>query len=101
MGLGFSRQAEFVGDVGFGNRIGQAAFTAAIAISNEGQETPNHSARKQLANIVIMNWSFIRESFLRSVLTQVPNDATSEEELADAVAAVWDTIALAMFPGSE
>lgn len=95
------KQAELIENATIGNRIGQAAFSAAIAISNEAPETPNHAARKQLANTVIMNWAFTRESFLRSVLTQLSSGDPSDEELCDAVAAIWDAIALAMYPGLE
>lgn len=101
MVLELRKQAELIENPALGNRIGQAAFLAAIAISNEAPETPNHAARKQLANTVIMNWAFTRESFLRSVLTQLSKEEPTDEEINNAVAAVWNVIALAMFPGSE
>ena len=50
MVLELRKQAELIENPALGNRIGQAAFLAAIAISNEAPETPNHAARKQLAN---------------------------------------------------
>ena len=99
--LTLEKQALIIGVSGFLDRVGQAVFTAAIAISNEAPETPNHAVRKQLANTVIMNWAFARESFLRSVLTQLSKEEPTDEEINNAVAAVWNVIALAMFPGSE
>lgn len=101
MALELRKQAELIENPALGDRIGQAAYTAAIAISNEAPETPKHTARKQLANAVVMNWAFVREAFLRTVLTQLSSEEPSDSELGNAVAAVWDTIALAMFPGSE
>lgn len=101
MTLELRKQAELIENPVIGNLVGQAAFAAAIAISNEAPETPKHTARLQLANAVVMNWAFVREAFLRTVLTQLSSEEPSDSELGNAVAAVWDTIALAMFPGSE
>lgn len=98
MALQFENQAELIENSIVQNKIGQAAFTAAIAISNEAPETPNHIARVQLANTVIVNWSFVRESFMRCVLTQIPSEDPTDAEISNAVSAVWNTIALAMFP---
>ena len=101
MALELRKQAELMENPVIGNLVGQAAFAAAIAISNEAPETPKHTARLQLANAVVMNWAFVREAFLRTVLTQLSSEEPSDSELGNAVAAVWNVIALAMFPGSE
>ena len=93
-----AKQAELANDVLFASKVGQSAFTAAIAISNEAPETPFHVARVQLVNAVIANWQFVRESFLRCVLTQIPSEDPTDVEISNAVAAIWNTIALAMFP---
>ena len=100
MAIKLAKQAELASDSLFISKVGQATFTAAIAISNEAPETPNHVARVQLANTIIVNWSFVRESFLRCVLTQIPSEEPTDVEISNAVAAVWNTIALAMFPHS-
>lgn len=100
MVLELRKQAKLIENPALGNRIGQAAYTAAIAISNEAPETPNHSARKQLVNTVIVNWAFVRESFMRCVLTQISTEDPTDVEISNAVAAIWNTIALAMFPQS-
>lgn len=98
MAIALGKQAELASDSLYTSKVGQAAFTAAIAISNEAPETPNHIARVQLVNTVIANWQFVRESFLRCVLTQIPSEEPTDAEISNAVAAVWNTIALAMFP---
>lgn len=98
MTLELRKQAELMENPVIGNLVGQAAFAAAIAISNEAPETPKHTARLQLVNTVIMNWAFTRESFLRSVLTQLSKEEPTDEEINNAVAAVWNVIASAMFP---
>lgn len=101
MALNLSKQAELVSDPLFGGRVGMAVYTAAIAISNEGQETPNHSARLSLAQTVLTNWALVRTSFLCAVATQLSSPTASDEEISNGISAVWNVIALAMFPGSE
>lgn len=101
MALTFEKQAILFNDPIQANRIGQAVFTAAIAISNEAPETPNHSARLSLAQTAVINWPLVRESFVRAVTTQLNSPTPSDSGISNGVAAVWDVIALAMFPVSE
>ena len=53
MALELRKQAELMENPVIGNLVGQAAFAAEIAISNEASETPKHTARLQLANAVV------------------------------------------------
>lgn len=101
MAIGLQEQSYFISEPIFADKIGQAIFTAAIAISNEAPETPNHTARLNLSRMVIVNWELVQTSFLRAVATQLISPTLSDEEINNAVAAVWNTIALAMFPVSE
>lgn len=101
MALTFEKQVILFNDPIQADRIGQAVFTAAIAISNEAPETPNHSARLSLAQAVVITWPLVRESFARAVATQLNSPTASDEEISNGISAVWNVIALAMFPGSE
>lgn len=98
MALALEKQALLVGNAGFGDRVGQAVFTAAIAISNEAPETSNHSARLSLAQTVLTNWALVQTSFLRAVATQLNSPTPSDDGISNGVSAVWNMIALAMFP---
>lgn len=101
MALALEKQALLFNDPIHADRVGQAVFTAAIAISNEAQETPNHMARLSLAQTVLTNWALVQTSFLRAVTTQLNSPTPADSGISNGVAAVWDVIALAMFPGSE
>ena len=98
MALTFEKQAILFNDPIHADRIGQAVFTAAIAIGNEAPETPNHSARLSLAQTVLTNWALVQTSFLRAVATQLNSPTPSDEGISNGVSAVWNVIALAMFP---
>lgn len=99
MALTFEKQAILFNDPIHADRIGQAVFTAAIAIGNEAPETPNHSARLSLAQTVLTNWALVQTSFLRAVATQLNSPTPSDDGISNGVSAVWNVIALAMFPG--
>lgn len=101
MALNLSKQAELKSDSGYCSKVGQAVYTAAIAIANEPPEMPYHRERLALARMVIVNWGLLEMMFLMAVTTQLTSPTPTDRGISNGVAAVWDVIALAMFPVSE
>ena len=100
MKLNLEKQSMLTQNRLFEARVLQAIISSAIMISNEAKDTPNHRSRSGLANATIMNPDLVRKSFLTAVVTQLENQEPTDAEISNAISAVWDAIALAMFPQS-
>ena len=98
MKLNLEKQSMLTQNRLFEARVLQTIISSAITISNEAKDTPNHRSRAGLANATITNPDLVRKSFLTAVVTQLEKTEPLDEEINNAVAAIWDAIALAMFP---
>lgn len=85
-----------IGD--FRERVIQSILTAALAIQTEDPSTEHHENRVQLAKAVTMNAAGMEPRFSEVLVTQMASTEPSDAEISDAVAGVWDMVALAMFP---
>lgn len=99
MTIALTRQAELVNDILFANKIGQAAYKFALEVANEAPETPQHQARKSMANMILINFAIVQEAFVRAVATRIDGIDPSDADINGSVRAVWNSLALAMFPG--
>lgn len=70
------------------------------SIRNEPVSTDNHASRVALASAVIMNPSGMEPRFSELLSTLMTNTNPSDAEISNAVSAVWDAIALTMYPAA-
>lgn len=99
--LSYSDQAVLTETGEFQSRLWQAVLTAAVAIMNEDAGTAHHEARAGLARMCIANPAGMKAIFIPLAATRLTSVNALDSALFNAVAAVWNTAALAFYPGSE
>lgn len=87
-------------DAAFRGKVRAAATRAAIAICNEAKETPRHGLRVALAGAVLTDPDVWTASLAYGASVQPDiSSASSDKDLFDTVAAIWDAYALAYAAG--
>lgn len=90
----YTSQAALANDTTFQARVKIAAFSAAIAISNEATTVPNHAKRIAFAQV----FTTASDSYIPKLAFGVAADATitagsSDAALQTRLNAIWDTFA--------
>lgn len=98
MAISFLEQRILLKTGDFRERVIQAILTAALAIKNEDPGTPNHASRVQLVHAVVMNPAGMEQRFSEIMATQMTSMDPADADISNAVSAIWNLIALVMFP---
>lgn len=96
--IGYSEQRSLLETGDFRKKVYQAIIKAAVAIRNEDPNTDHHQSRVSLANAVVINPRQNEQRFSEVLATQMTSTNPSDSDIDGAMGAIWNSIALAMFP---